>query len=140
MIVHAWQGAPDAGRPGPITCDPVLAALFAPRAALVGRYEVCVDPRPLTEVAPREWTVEALEAFDAFGTAGAYRRAALARLFGGQRARVARGWTQRGDRFEAVTLISPHPNRTLTGLESGTLVIRWICDGGNAECKMLNAR
>jgi hypothetical protein len=141
MIVHAWQGAPDAGRPERgAACDPALAALFAPRAALVGRYEVCADPRPLADVAPREWTVEALEAFDAFGSAGAYNRAALARLFGGQRARVARGWTRSGDRFEAATLISPHPNRTLTRLESGTLVIRWICDRGNAQCAMHNAK
>src|SRR5207253_4448612 len=113
MIVHAWQATPDAPARG-MTCDPALAALFAPRAALVGRYEVCADPRRLAEVAPRAWPVDALEALDAFGAAGAYNRAAVARLFGGVLARVARGWTQTGNRFEATTLISPHPNRTLT--------------------------
>ena len=127
------SGAPTVSGQKPLPtpfCDPALAALFAPRAALVGRYDVCADPRPLIEVAPREWTVDALEAFDAFGTAGAYNRAALARLFGGRRTRVARGWTRRGDRFEAVTLISPHPDKTLSRLEPGTLVVRWICNAG----------
>ena len=141
MIVHAWQGPPGPGRPERgASCDPALAALFAPRAALVGRYEVCADPRPLADIAPREWTVEALEAYDAFGTAGAYNRAALARLFGGLRARVARGWSRTGVRFEAVTLISPHPDATMSRLEPGTLVIRWLCDGDDARCKMPNVR
>ena len=121
------SGAPTVSEQKPLPtpfCDPALARLFAPRAALAGRYEVCADPRPLAEIAPPEWTVEALEGLDAFGTAGAYNRGALARLFGGTRARVVRGWTLRGDRFEAVTLVSPHPDATMTRLESETLAIR----------------
>jgi hypothetical protein len=120
-------------------CDPALAALFTPPRPQLGRYEVCTDPRPLSEIAPADWTVEALEPADAFGGAGSYDHGIVARLYGGRRARVARGWSETADRFEAVTLISPYPNATVTTLEPGTLVIRWICDHNGAECKMLNA-
>ena len=120
-------------------CDPAFARLFTPSRPVLGRFEVCTDSRPLTDIAPSDWTIEALEAADAFGGAGAYDHAAVARLYGGRRPRVARGWTEDSDRFEAVTLISPYPNATVTTLEPGTLIIRWICDHGGAECKMLNA-
>ena len=63
---------------------------------------------------------------DAFGAAGPYDRAALSRLYGGRRVIVARGWTEHGNRFESITLISPHPDATLTGLMPGTLVIRHV--------------
>ena len=130
-------GAQEAPRTA--ACDPAFAALFTPERPVLGRYEACTDPRPLAEVAPSDWMVEALEPADAFGGAGAYDHAALARLYGGTRPRVARGWSESGDRFEAVTLISPYPNAAVTKLEPGTLIIRWICDRGGAECKMLNA-
>jgi hypothetical protein len=120
-------------------CDPAFARLFTPSRPVLGRYEVCTDARPLAEVAPSDWIVESLEAADAFGGAGTYDHAALARLYVGRRPRVARGWTEDADRFEAVTLISPYPNATVTTLEPGTLIIRWICDHGGGECKMLNA-
>jgi hypothetical protein len=45
--------------------------------------------------------------------------------------RVARGWAERGDRFESVTLLSPYPDRTLTRLEPGTLVIRLTLERGS---------
>jgi len=125
--------------PESATCNPALTALFTPERPVLGRYEACTDPRPLGDVAPSGWVVEALEPADAFGGAGAYDHAAVARLYGGLRARVARGWSEAGDRFEAVTLISPYPNAGVTRLEPGTLIIRWICDRGGAECKMLNA-
>ena len=120
-------------------CDPTFARLFTPSRPVLGRYEVCTDARPLADIAPSDWTIEALEAADAFGGAGTYDHAALARLYGGRRPRVARGWTETADRFEAVTLISPYPNAAVTTLEPGTLIIRWICDHGGAECKMINA-
>ena len=69
--------------------------------------------------------MEALEALDAFGTAGTYDRAALARLYGGTRVQVARGWTIHGTRFESITRLSPYPDRSLTHLLPGTLEIRW---------------
>ena len=62
----------------------------------------------------------------AFGTAGPYDRAALARLYGGMRVRVARRWQQRGDQFVSETLLSPYPDATLARLNPGTMVIRWI--------------
>ncbi len=113
--------------------------LFTPRRPVLGRYEVCTDPRPLSALAQADWVIESLEPADAFGGAGSYDHPTLARLYGGRRARVARSWTETADRFEAITLISPYPNTTLTTLEQGTLVIRWICDHGGGECKMLNS-
>ena len=68
---------------------------------------------------------ENIDPLDAFGTAGAYDRSVLARLYGGARARVARGWMQEGDRFESIILISPFPDATLTHLLPGTMVIRF---------------
>ena len=124
----------------PMSCDPALAARFTPRRPLVGRYELCTDTRPLEAVAPAGWAALVLDPVDAFGTAGSYDRTALMHLYGGARARVARGWTETADRFESLTFISPHPNASLTALEPGTLVIRWICSARNAECKMMNAK
>jgi len=145
VAVAALSAAPARGGAAPqeaprsTACDPALARLFTPERPVLGRYEACADPRPLVEIAPSDWMVEALEPADAFGGAGAYDRAALTRLYGGTRPRVARGWSEAGDRFESVTLISPYPNTAVTKLEPGTLIIRWICDRGGAECKMLNA-
>jgi hypothetical protein len=119
---------------GPAFCDPTLTALFTPRHPRLGRFEVCTDPRPLAEVVPAGWAVEALEVLDAFGAARSYDRAGLARLYGGVRARVARGWTRTPDRFESRTYISPYPNAAMTSLEWGTLVIRWTCDNRQAGC------
>jgi hypothetical protein len=109
------------GRPAPLyACDPVLTALFTPRPPLMGRYEVCTTSEPL-----RDDQVEALEALDAFGTAGTYRRSALARLYGGTRVRVARRWSSSGGRFESITRLSPYPDASLRRLLPGTMEIRF---------------
>ncbi len=121
---------------GPLACDSTLTALFTPPHPRLGRFEVCTDPRPLAEVVPAGWTVEALGALDAFGAARSWDRAALARRYGGVGGRGGRGWTQMPDRFESLTFISPYPNAAMTSLESGTLVIRWTCDNRRAECPM----
>ncbi|HKB12199.1 MAG TPA: hypothetical protein VKD69_16170, partial [Vicinamibacterales bacterium] len=76
LILLAAAGAVDA----PQACDPVYAALFTPIRPHFGRYEVCTSPDPLDEAG-----TEALEPLDAFGSAGAYDRAKLARLYGGTR-------------------------------------------------------
>jgi hypothetical protein len=113
---------------GPFSCDPALTALFTPPRPSVGRYEVCTTTDPLVDVAaagPHYGPTELLEAPDAFGAAGPYNRAALARLYAGKRVRVARGWIEYVDRFESVTLLSPYPDATLTRLLPGTMVIRW---------------
>ena len=104
----------------------MLTALFTPARPQLGRYEVCTTREPLAAVARPEWRIETVPPLDAFGAAGAYDRAALSRLYGGRRVTVARGWTEHGDRFESLTLISPHPDATLTRLMPGTLVIRHV--------------
>jgi hypothetical protein len=105
----------------------VLTRLFAPPNPLFGRYEVCttcdaIDSQPLEGL--RRGDIEALEALDAFSTAGTYKRSALARLYGGTRVRVARGWSASTDRVESITLLSPFPDQSLTRLLPGTMAIR----------------
>jgi hypothetical protein len=107
-------------------CDPVFAALFTPLHPQMGRYEVCAHTESLSSMIRSGWRVEATSPQDAFGSAGLYNRAALARLYRGQRPLVARGWIDEPGRFESLTLISPHPNPALTRLEPGTLIIRFI--------------
>ena len=108
----------------PAACDPVLAALFTPVRPHVGRYEVCTASEPLGEDS------EPLEALDAFGAAGTYDRAKLARLYGGTRARVTHSWTRTAGEFIAITRISPYPDATLSRLLPGTLEIRFIVSSG----------
>jgi hypothetical protein len=122
---QAVDRAPAGSEPA-FRCDPALTALFTPPRPQLGSYDVCTTPRPIDEVADSRWPVEQVPPLDAFGSAGTYNRSALARLFGGRRATVARGWTTRDGRFESVTLISPHPDATLTTLQPGTLRIRLI--------------
>jgi hypothetical protein len=114
-----------------LSCDPALTRLFTPLHPVLGRYEVCTTERPIDELARADWRIEELEALDAFGVAGPYDRAALARLYGGQRVKVARGWTEDTGRFESVTILSPYPNASLTRLQEGTMVIRWILTDGH---------
>lgn len=109
-----------------LDCDAVLTALFTPARPQLGRYEVCTTREPLAALVGPDWRIEAVPPLDAFGAAGAYDRAALARLYGGRRATVARGWTEHGERFESIMLISPHPDASLTRLMPGTLVIRHV--------------
>ncbi len=117
------------------SCDPALAALLTPPRPLVGRYEVCTTPSSIDDVladagplGPTYGSVEAIDPLDALGTGGPYDRSALARLYGGRRARVARGWMREGNGLVSITLVSPHPNRTLTALVSGTLVVRYTVE------------
>ena len=128
-----------------LACDPLLTRLFTPPHPQLGQYEVCTTPdaieRIVAEGGPgtgvRYAEIEALLPAEALGAAGPYDRSAVARLYGARRANVARGWRQVGDRFEMVTLVSPHPDASLTRLERGTMVIRWNCDMQNAGCKLI---
>jgi hypothetical protein len=108
----------------PVSCDPVLAAMFTPVRPHVGRYEVCTASEPLGEAS------DALEALDAFGAAGTYDRARLARLYGGIRARVTHSWSRTSGEFISITRISPYPDATLSRLLPGTLEIRFILSSG----------
>ncbi len=107
-------------------CDPALTALFTPIRPVLGHYEVCAFSDPISSLAGPGWLVERLDPLDAFGAAGSYDRARLARLYGSERPLVARGWQQRGTEFTSTTLISPYPDAALSHLEPGTLAIRWI--------------
>jgi len=114
-------------------CDPLLAALFTPPRPPLGRYEVCTTSEPLEaagaeDAAGQTVRIEALEPLDAFGAAGPYNRGALVRLYGGTRVRVARRWQQHDGQFISETLLSPYPVATLTRLNPGTMVIRFIVD------------
>ncbi len=102
-------------------CDPALAALFTPLHPELGRYEVCTSDAPL------DGDAESLEPLDAFGAAGAFDRARLARLYGGVRVRVARSWRRTADGgFESITRLSPYPDAALARLLPGTMEIRWV--------------
>jgi hypothetical protein len=107
-------------------CDPELVALWTPRHPQLGRYEVCTTSRPLTEVADPSWKVETVAPLDAFGDAGSFNKAAVARLYGGRRPTVSHGWVEENGRFVSITLVSPYPDRHLRVLEPGTLVIRYF--------------
>jgi len=123
LILLAGAAAPRGAAEPPYTCNPALTRLFSPPQPSLGRYEVCTTPEPLPDDRG-----EALEALDAFGTAGTYRRSALARLYGGRRVRVERIWRELPGRFESTTRLSPHPDPTLTRLLSGTMEIRFMLD------------
>ena len=121
MILAATAG----GKAPLYTCDPALTALFTPPHPQLGRYAVCTTAAPLEDLTGAGAQIEALEALDAFGTAGPYDRAALARLYGGTRVRVVRGWAESAGRFESFTRLSPYPDGSLTHLLPGTMEIRW---------------
>ena len=128
MSLTSFTGLTGLTAAAPFSCDPALTALFTPPRPSAGRYEVCTTTDPLVDVAgggPHFAPPELLEPSDAFGAAGPYDRAALARLYTGKRVRVARGWMEYGDRFESITLLSPQPDATLNRLLPGTMVIRW---------------
>jgi hypothetical protein len=73
---------------------------------------------------PGAWQPRSVSPTDAFGQAGRYDRWGLARLYGPERPRVARGVRVDGNRIvESWTLISPFPDPTLQRLERGTLLI-----------------
>ncbi len=73
---------------------------------------------------PGGWAAHSVLPLDAFGRSGGYDRAKLARLYGGRRARVARGpRLENGRIVESWTLVSPYPSVSLEHLEPGTLRI-----------------
>jgi hypothetical protein len=124
----------------PLVCDAALTALFTPARPQLGRYEVCTTPDPISEVVEAGRDIASAAPLDAFGAAGAYDRAGLAQLYGGQRVRVAYAWTESAGRFESLTFISPYPDRSMRALLPGTLVIRHILEGGDLAALPGSAR
>ena len=76
--------------------------------------------------------VELVESLDAFSPVGRYDRSALARLYGGRRVRMVRGWMNGVKGFESVTLLSPYPDASLTHLVAGTMFVRWTVPRGRS--------
>jgi hypothetical protein len=117
-------------------CDPALTALFTPHHPLAGTYEVCTTTSALEDTVQADTAghgahvgaADALDPLDAFGTSGPYDRSALSRLYGGRRARVARGWRRDGRALVSTTYVSPYPGHAFTTLEPGTLVIRYTLE------------
>jgi hypothetical protein len=120
----AWREAPE------------YLPLFAPVAPRSAAFTMRVADADLDAVlsllqedpgllrGPGAWQVRLVAPADAFGKGGTYDRWKLARLYGGERPRVARGARSDGGRvIEAWTLISPYPDPTLQRLERGTLLI-----------------
>jgi hypothetical protein len=137
LVLSRLAGAPEPSARAQDTstaaesCDPRLASLFTPAQPLWGRYEVCTSPRPVDRAAGEGFTytsVEFLEPLDAFGAAGSYSRTALVQLYRGRRVAVLRGWRDGPARFESVTQLSPYPDPSLSRLEQGTMIIRWIAE------------
>jgi hypothetical protein len=118
LVLHAQADA--------VECDPALARLWTPARPVMGRYEVCTTRRPLADLLQPGWVTETVAPLDAFGSSGTFNRALVARLYRGVQPTVARGWIEENGRFSAITLVSPHPNRQMTALEPGTLVIRYF--------------
>ena len=120
----AWRDAPE------------FLAIFAPAAPRSAAYRMRVadadvesvlrqlDEDPALLRVPGAWEVRGLAPADAFGNAGTYDRSKLARLYGAERARVARGARLESGRVvESWSLISPYPDPALQTLRTGTLLI-----------------
>ena len=137
IVALLWLSSIRAATPGAAwTPAPDYIRLFAPAGPRAAAYQAFVSPSGLDaalgELAgsadllrpPGAWVAQAVTALDAFGREGAYNRWALARLYGAQRARVARGpRAEDGRVVESWTMISPYPDPTLQRLDHGTLLI-----------------
>lgn len=131
------------GRPAPD-----LARLFLPRHAPAGTYELTVLDVPIeaardrlmAELAPgskldpqaetEAWKVVRVDPLEAYGDAGIYDHSRLARLYSGRPAFIVRAPIRRDGRVVgSVTLISPHPDATLTRLVPATVAILFRAPG-----------
>ena len=82
--------------------------------------QVAADPAAVET--PGAWQPRNELPQDALGTAGAYNRWLVTRLYGSRQPRVARGARMdRGRVVEAWTLISPYPSADLRTLHPGTM-------------------
>jgi hypothetical protein len=122
--------------PAGFTEAPAFVRLFTPRGAPAGTYRAYTTGQALDSVLAAirrdtstrggdgSFEPQSVIASDAFGQSGGYNRWKLALLYGGARARVARGPRIEGGRVvEAWTLVSPYPDAALERLNPGTLLI-----------------
>ena len=129
MAAAAQVGDPWREAPGYLP----LVAPAGPRAAT---YRVFTSPLDIEATlqrleddaslvrVPGAWQPRSTLPTDAFGQAGRYDRAAMARVYGGGQPRVARGARSVDGRVvESWTLIAPYPDTELRKLETGTLLI-----------------
>lgn len=134
-IQHALPGGLAPPDPALWSDAPAYVALFAPPLHR-DQYRAYVSPQPLDEVLrrlandasllhpPGSWTPRAAGVRQAFGESGVYNRFDLARLYVSTPVQVARG--PRGDRgrvVESWMLFSPYPDRAMSVLERGTLLL-----------------
>lgn len=72
----------------------------------------------------RSWVIQKISPLQVFDTAAQYDRAALARLYGGENPRIARGpIIENGAVTQVVLLLSPYPEPDLKHLNPGTLIM-----------------
>jgi hypothetical protein len=135
-LTASWAGI-RAAEPGPPWREaPAYVGLFAPAGPRAAAYQTFVASLDLDAALTRvtsdpsavrsrgAWEARPELPLDAFGRTGRYDRSKLARLYGARPAMVARGPKAEGGRIvETWTLVSPHPDPTLTRLEPGTLLI-----------------
>ncbi len=134
-------------RTAPFACrfDPILTWLFTPGNVPKDAYRVWVTDAPVDQVvrafkpgAPPPdtqgaWVLRRMDPLDAYGTAGPYDRAKLARLYVGVRPRVTHGpIVERGHTVASIMLVSPYPNASLSRLEAGTLIMEFRMPPGVA--------
>jgi hypothetical protein len=122
-------------RLGGWTDAPEYVEMFAP-AAQRGSYRAFVSTSPLDVTLaaladepsllhpPGAWLPRTLRAGDAFGESGSYNRWDIARLYVSTPVTVARGPRGNAGRtVESWMLFSPYPDRTLSALQPGTLLL-----------------
>ena len=116
--------------------DAALTRLFTPLAVPAGTYTVYTTPEAIENLteqlkardrspSPGAWEPFRPEAHGAFGHEGSYDRARLARLFNGKRVTVVRGSVVDSGQRLAYTLVSPHPDATLSRIVEATMIIEF---------------
>src|SRR5688572_30324633 len=128
--------APAAQVGAPWRESPGYLSLLAPAGGRDTAYRIYVSPLDLDAAlrsldadatlvrAPGAWQPRPMLPADAFGRAGRYDRAAMARVYGAQQPHVARGArVESGRVVESWTLIAPYPDLALQRLEPGTLLV-----------------